>query len=318
MAEQSLGLWVGFNVFVLAMLALDLGVFHRKPHEVHFKEALTWNGVWIALALLFNAALFVWKGPQVGLEFLTGYLIEKSLSVDNIFVFLLIFTYFKVPAMYQHEVLFWGIVGALVMRAIFIAVGITLITQFHWIIYVFGAFLILTGVKLALEKDKEVHPESNPVLKLFRRLVPVTDQYHGGRFFVRQAGRLMATPLFVVLLVVETTDVIFAVDSIPAILAITPDPFIVYSSNVFAILGLRALYFALAGLMRLFTHLHYGLSAILVFVGMKMLLTDIYKIPIGIALGVVAGILALSILASILFKPAIEAPHPTRQPGGPA
>ena len=318
MAEQSLGLWVGFNVFILAMLALDLGVFHRKPHEVHFKEALTWSGVWIALALLFNAALFVWQGPQVGLEFLTGYLIEKSLSVDNIFVFLLIFTYFKVPAMYQHEVLFWGIVGALVMRALFIAVGVALITQFHWIIYVFGAFLIFTGVKLALEKGKEVHPEHNPVLQLFRRLVPVTDQYHGGRFFVRQAGRLMATPLFVVLLVVETTDVIFAVDSIPAILAITQDPFIVYSSNVFAILGLRALYFALAGLMRLFTHLHYGLSAILVFVGMKMLLTDIYKIPIGIALGVVVGILALSILASILFKPVAEAPDLRRQPGGPA
>jgi tellurite resistance protein TerC len=294
-------IWVGFNLFVLAMLALDLGVFHRKPHEVTIKEALVWSGVWVVLALLFNLGLYYWRGPEPALEFLTGYLIEKSLSVDNIFVFLLIFSYFRVPASYQHRVLFWGILGALVMRAAFIALGISLIRRFHWVIYVFGAFLILTGVKMALEKGKEIHPERNPVLRLFRRFVPVTDDYRGSKFFVKQGGRYSATPLFIVLLVVETTDVIFAVDSIPAILAITLDPFIVYTSNVFAILGLRALYFALAGVMRLFHHLHYGLSAILVFVGAKMLLADFYKIPVGVALGVIAGVLIISVIASMAF-----------------
>jgi tellurite resistance protein TerC len=294
-------MWVGFNLFVLAMLALDLGVFHRKPHEVTIKEALVWSGVWVALALLFNLGLYYWRGPEPALEFLTGYLIEKSLSVDNIFVFLLIFSYFRVPASYQHRVLFWGILGALVMRAAFIALGISLIRRFHWVIYVFGAFLILTGVKMALEKGKEIHPERNPVLRLFRRFVPVTDDYQSSKFFVKQRGRYFATPLFIVLLVVETTDVIFAVDSIPAILAITLDPFIVYTSNVFAILGLRALYFALAGVMRLFHHLHYGLSAILVFVGAKMLLADFYKIPVGVALGVIAGVLIISVIASMAF-----------------
>ncbi len=299
--ENSLFLWIGFNVFVLAMLALDLGVFHRKAHVVKIKEALIWSAVWITLALLFNLGIYFWRGEVAALEFLTGYLLEKSLSVDNVFVFLLIFSYFRVPALCQHKVLFWGILGALIMRAIFIAAGITLIQQFHWVIYVFGAFLIFTGIKMALQKDKEIHPEKNPVIKLFRRLMPVTEDYdEESRFFVRKAGRLHATPLFVALLVVETTDVIFAVDSIPAILAITNDPFIVYTSNVFAILGLRALYFALAGIMQLFHYLHYGLSAILVFVGAKMLLADIYKIPIGIALGVVAGILLVSVIASIL------------------
>ena len=318
MVETPMLFWVAFNVFVLAMLYLDLAVFHRKPHEVHFKEALGWSAVWIALALLFNLGIYFWRGPEVGLEFLTGYVIEKSLSVDNIFVFLLIFSFFRVPAMYQHEVLFWGILGALIMRAIFIAAGVTLLHHFHWIIYVFGAFLIFTGIKLALDKDKEIHPEHNPILRLFSRLMPVTKDYVEGKFFVRMHGRLMATPLFGVLLVVETTDLIFAVDSIPAILAITDDPFIVYTSNVFAILGLRALYFALAGIMRLFHYLHYGLAAILVFVGVKMLIAEMYPIPIGIALAVIAGILGLSILASILFKPAMEVPHQTRQPGGPA
>ncbi|NUO80197.1 TerC family protein [candidate division KSB1 bacterium] len=299
--SSELWMWIGFNVFVLAMLALDLGVFHRKAHEVKIKEALIWSGVWIALALVFNYGLYLWRGPQTALEFLTGYLIEKSLSVDNIFVFIMIFAYFKVPAVYQHKILFWGILGALVMRAIFIATGVTLIEKFHWVIYVFGAFLIITGIKMAVQKDKEIHPEKNPVLKLFRRFMPVSTQYVGDKFFIKQQDRRFATPLFVVLLLIETTDVIFAVDSIPAILAITTDPFIVYTSNVFAILGLRALYFALAGIMQLFHYLAYGLSAILVFVGAKMMLVDFYKLPIGIALGVVAGILTLSIAASLLY-----------------
>ena len=299
--EVSLWWWVGFNVFVLAMLAVDLLVFHRKPHEVSFKEALIWSGVWIGLALTFNAGIYFLQGKQLALEFLTGYLIEKSLSVDNIFVFLMIFACFKVPAKYQHEVLFWGILGALLMRAGFIAGGVALIKNFHWIIYVFGAFLIFTGIKMALDKDKEIHPEKSLVLRLFRKIMPVTKDYEGGKFFVRKGKRTFATPLFVVLIVVETTDVIFAVDSIPAILAITQDPFIVYTSNVFAILGLRALYFDLAGIIQLFHYLHYGLSAILAFVGTKMLIVDFYKIPIGLSLAVVAALLSLSVGASILW-----------------
>jgi tellurite resistance protein TerC len=298
--SSQVWMWVAFNVFVLAMLAVDLGVVHRRAHEVTLKEALVWSGIWIALALLFALGVYVWYGPQPALEFLTGYLIEKSLSVDNIFVFVLIFSYFKVPARYQHKVLFWGILGALVMRAMFIFAGIALLQRLHWIIYVFGALLILTGIKMAMEKDKEIHPDKNPVLKLFRRLVPVTEAYHADHFFVKQAGQYAATPLFIVLLVVETTDVIFAVDSIPAILGITVDPFLVYTSNVFAILGLRALYFALAGVMRLFHYLHYGLSAILVFVGAKMLLADVYKLPVGVALGVIAGILLMAVLVSVI------------------
>ncbi len=306
MPDQIL-LWIGFNLFVLLMLALDLGVFHRKAHVVKTREALLWSAVWIAMALLFNLGIYFWQGQKVALEFLTGYLIEKSLSVDNIFVFIMIFAYFGVPALYQHKVLFWGILGALVMRALFIASGVALIERFHWIIYVFGAFLILTGAKMAWQKDKEIHPEKNPLLRLFRRLMPVTDRYHGGAFFVKQAGGSFATPLFVVLLLVETTDLIFAVDSIPAILAITLDPFIVYTSNVFAILGLRSLYFALAGIMPLFHYLNYGLAAILAFVGAKMMLVDFYKIPIGISLGVVAAILLISVVASLLW-PRPQAP----------
>jgi tellurite resistance protein TerC len=298
--SSQVWMWVAFNVFVLAMLAVDLGVVHRRAHEVTLKEALVWSGIWIALALLFALGLYVWYGSQPALEFLTGYLIEKSLSVDNIFVFVLIFSYFKVPGRYQHKVLFWGILGALVMRAIFIFAGIALLQRLHWIIYVFGALLILTGIKMAMEKDKEIHPDKNPLLKLFRRLVPVTEDYHADHFFVKQAGHYAATPLFIVLLVVETTDVIFAVDSIPAILSITVDPFLVYTSNVFAILGLRALYFALAGVMQLFHYLHYGLSAILVFVGAKMLLADVYKLPVGVALGVIAGILLIAVIASLM------------------
>jgi tellurite resistance protein TerC len=294
--------WVVFNIFVLGMLALDLGVFNRKAHVIKIREALIWSAVWITLALLFNLGIYFWRGPETALEFLTGYLIEKSLSVDNIFVFLLIFSYFGVSPLYQHKVLFWGILGALIMRAVFIAMGITLIEKFHWTIYIFGAFLILIGVKMALQKERKIRPERNPVLRLFRRWVPIAEDDAEGRFFVKRAGRYFATPLFIVLVVVETTDVIFAVDSIPAILAITLDPFIVYTSNVFAILGLRALYFALAGIMELFHHLHYGLSAVLVFVGIKMLIADIYKVPVSIALGVVAGILLISVMTSIFDK----------------
>jgi tellurite resistance protein TerC len=306
--------WVAFNLFVLAMLALDLGVFHRQAHEVKMKEALGWSAVWITMALLFNGLIyFQWENlvpnstytnTEASLAFLTGYLIEKALSVDNVFVFLMIFAYFKVPAMYQHKVLFWGIIGALIMRAICIAAGVTLLKQFHWLIYVFGAFLIITGIKMAITKDKKIDPEKNPVLKTFRRMMPVTPGFVGDKFFTKIDGRRWATPLFIVLLFIEMTDLIFAVDSIPAILAITQDPFIVYTSNVFAILGLRALYFALAGIMQLFHYLHYGLSVILVFVGGKMVLTDVVgKVPVSISLGFVAGVLILSVVLSLLIPP---------------
>jgi len=299
MTDQLL-LWIGFGVFVLAMLALDLGVFHRKTHTVGMKEALIWSGVWVALALIFNVGIWHWRGHDKGLEFLTGYVVELSLSVDNLFVFLLIFAYFKVPAQYQHKVLFWGILGALIMRAIFIGAGIALIQRFHWIIYIFGAVLVVSGLKMAFEKDKEVHPEKNPVLRLFRRFMPVTSEYQEGRFFVRLDGRLLATPLFIVLLMLETTDLVFAVDSVPAVLAITTDPFIVYTSNVFAILGLRSMFFALAGIMKLFQYLHYGLAAVLVFVGGKMLLADFYKIPTLTSLLVIVGLLGAAVVASLV------------------
>lgn len=299
---NQIWIWVGFNAFVLLMLALDLGVFNRKDKEVKIKGALLWSGVWIMLALIFNVGIYYYKGSEIAMQFLTGYIIEKSLSVDNIFVFVLIFSFFKVPALYQHRVLFWGIIGALIMRAIFIAAGITLIEKFHWIIYVFGAFLIFTGIKIAINKGTKVNPQNNPVVKLFRRFFPVTDQYHGNKFWIKQNGKNVATPLFIALLLIETTDLIFAVDSIPAILAITKDPFIVYTSNVFAILGLRSLYFALAGIMDRFKYLHYGLAAILVFVGVKMMLVDFYKIPVGVSLSVIAGILLVSVLMSVLRK----------------
>jgi tellurite resistance protein TerC len=295
--------WVFFNLFVLGMLILDLKVFHRRAHVIKIREALIWTVIWIVLALLFNLGIYFWRGPEKALEFLTGYLIEKSLSVDNIFVFLLIFTYFQVSPLYQHKVLFWGVLGAIVLRAIFIIAGVSLIQSFHWVIYFFGAFLILIGIKMALQKEKKIHPERNPVLRLFRRFMPILDRYDGDKFFVKLKKEYFATPLAVVLLVVETTDILFAVDSIPAILAITSDPFIVYTSNIFAILGLRALYFALGGLMQLFSYLHYGLAMILVFVGIKMLLTDFYKIPVEIALGVVAGILLVSVVVSFGWAP---------------
>jgi len=307
--ELSIGLWVGFNVFVLGMLAVDLGVFHRKSHAVSGREALIWSLVWISLSLVFNAVIyFFWdrmmpassySNSEAALAFFTGYLIEKSLSVDNIFVFILIFSFFGVPAAYQHRVLFWGILGALVMRGILIVVGAALLKEFHWIIYIFGAFLIFTGIRMAWHHDENVEPDKNPVVRFFRRFMPVTETLEDGKFFVRRAGKLMATPLFLILLVVESTDLVFAVDSIPAIFAVTEDPFIVYTSNAFAILGLRALYFLLANVMDKFQYLKYGLAAVLTFVGIKMVIVDFYKIPIGVSLGVVAGILAVSILASL-------------------
>lgn len=309
-------LWIGFNIFVLAMLALDLGVFHRHSHAVSVKEATIWSIVWISLALLFAAGIYYfwhqlaphssYNNQDATLAFLTGYLIEKSLSVDNIFVFVLIFSYFSVPAAYQHHVLFWGVLGALVMRAALIAVGATLIEEFHWIIYIFGAFLIFTGIRMARHTDEEIHPDQNPVVRLFRRLMPVSSEYHKDHFFVRQAGRLAATPLFIVLLIVESTDLVFAVDSIPAIFAVTTDPFLVYTSNVFAILGLRSLYFLLSGVMDKFYYLKLGLSAVLTFVGVKMVIVDFYKIPTLVSLGVVAGILTIAVIASLLRAQRIE------------
>jgi tellurite resistance protein TerC len=294
-------LWVGFNIFILLLLALDLGVFHRGAKVIKLKESLFWSVVWIVVALLFNSVIYFWRGTGTALQFLTGYLIERSLSVDNLFVFLLIFNYFRVPSRYQYKVLFWGILGALIMRAIFIAAGVTLINMFHWMIYVFGAFLVIIAVKIGFEKEKEIHPENNLVLKLFRKFMPVAENYAEDKFFIRKNRKTFATPLFIVLLVIETTDVIFAVDSIPAILAITTDPFIVYTSNVFAILGLRALYFALVGVMELFHYLNIGLAIILAFVGVKMLISKFYEIPVTIALGVVVLTLAVSILASLTF-----------------
>ena len=316
MLEASIWIWVGFIAFVLAMLFIDLFVFHRKAHEVSLKEAAGWSIFWVMLSLAFNFGVWQLMGPQKGLEFLTGYLIEKALSVDNIFVFVLIFSYFNVPAKYQHRILFWGIIGALLMRGAMIGAGAALIHQFHWIIYVFGAFLVFTGIRMATHDEIDIEPESNPVIKLVRRFWPVTNQYHGQKFFVldrTRRRRLVATPLFVVLVLVETTDLIFAVDSIPAIFAITTDTFIVFTSNVFAILGLRALYFLLAGVIHRFHFLKLGLSIVLVFVGLKMLLADIYKIPIGLSLGVIAAVLTTSVVASLVFPKKAEELEPVEE-----
>ena len=313
---DQLWLWVGFNVFVLAMLALDLGVFHRQAHAVSVKEAGLWSVAWIALALTFNYGIYHFMGRQAGLEFLTGYLIEKALSVDNIFVFVLVFSYFRVPPKYQHRVLFWGVLGALLMRGAMIGAGAALIERFHWIIYVFGAFLVFTGIRMALQEEHDIEPESNPVIRLVRRFIPITNVYHGQSFFVKEplhaggALRRVATPLFVVLVLVETTDLIFAVDSIPAIFAVTHDPFLVYTSNVFAILGLRSLYFVLAGVIHKFHYLKLGLSVVLVFVGVKMLLVDVYKIPISASLGLIALVLGTAVAASLLFPKTVEAHAP--------
>jgi tellurite resistance protein TerC len=295
----SPALWAGFILFVLAMLALDLGVFHRKTHAVTLKEATAWSVVWISLAFAFNGLVYYWFGPTIGLEFTTGYLIEKALSVDNIFVILVLFTYFGVPAAYQHRVLFWGILGALVMRAIFIFAGAALLTRFHWMIYVFGALLVITGIKMLRSGDEQVDPEKNPLLRLFRKVMPITDGFRDEHFFVRESGKWLATPLFLCLLAVEFTDLIFAVDTIPAIFAVTRDPFIVFTSNIFAILGLRSLFFLLAGVMDRFVYLKIGLAVVLLFVGTKMVIVEFYKIPVGVSLGIVGLILTTSVVASL-------------------
>jgi tellurite resistance protein TerC len=311
---QTIGtplLWGLFLAFILGMLALDLGVFHRREHRVGTREALVWTVVWIALSLAFNLWVYLEFGPQRGLEFFTGYVIEKALSVDNIFVFIVIFNYFAVRPEHQHRVLFWGILGALALRGIFIAAGAALLARFDWIILVFGAFLVYTGFKILRAHETEVHPEKNPVLLLFRRFVPMTSDYRGKRFFVREGGRRMATPLLLVLMVVEATDVVFAVDSIPAIFGITRDPFIVFTSNIFAILGLRALYFLLAGMMHSFRYLSTGLGLVLVFIGVKMLIHDWVEIPITVSLGVVAILLGGSVVLSLLRPaPPDSVPNP--------
>ena len=298
--------WLGFTAFVIGLLLLDLLVFNRKAHEIRLREALGWSAFWVALSLSFNLLVYRTMGHQAGLQWLTGYLVEKALSVDNLFVFLLIFNYFKVPGQYQHRILFWGVLGALVLRAVFILVGGALLARFHFLLYLLGAFLVYTGIRMGVSGDSaEIDPEHNPVVRFLGRHLPITRSFEGGRFFVRKDGLRFATPLFVVLVMVETTDVVFAADSIPAILAITRDTFIVFTSNVFALLGLRAMYFALASLMRLFHYLHYGLSLILIFIGTKILLENVVPIPMPVALGVVGGVLALSMLASVLWpKPA--------------
>jgi tellurite resistance protein TerC len=295
-------LWIGFNLFVLLMLVLDLGVFHRKSKVISIREALIWTGVWIVMAMIFNAFVYYQFGSEDAFEFLTGYVIEKSLSVDNIFVIILIFSYFHVPSAYQHKVLFWGILGALVMRVAFILAGIELIHKFHWLIYIFGAFLAYTGVRILLQGDVKLNPEKNPVVRAVRRMFRVTPDYEGDQFFVRRDGLLWATPLFVVMVLIEATDLVFAVDSIPAILAISEDPFIVYTSNVFAILGLRSLYFAVAGIEKYFVYLKYALSAILVFIGIKMCLADIFKIPIEFSLAFIGVSLLAAVIASMIAK----------------
>ena len=302
MTEVSVGtplLWFGFTVFVAFLLALDLGVFHRKAHEVQVPEALAWSIFWTMLALAFNGLVVYWFGKKSGLEFLTGYIIERSLSFDNLFVFLLIFNYFGVAVKFQHRALVWGIVGAALTRGIFILGGAWLIHMFHWVIYVFGGFLIFAAWKLVRDEEVEVHPEKNLVLKMARRFLPVDADYSGSDLWIRKAGVFFFTPIFLVILVIEASDVVFAFDSIPAIFAVTRDPFIVYTSNIFAILGLRALYFLLAGVMKKFHYLNVGLAAVLAFVGVKMLIADFYEIPILLSLGVVGGILGIAFLASL-------------------
>ncbi len=297
---HSLSLWVGFNILILILIAIDLGVLHKKSHVISVREALIWSIGWIIISLLFNVGVYFWFGYDSALQFLTGYLIEKSLSVDNLFVFAILFSYFKVKPEYQHKVLMWGIIGALIMRGALIAIGTALISNFHWVIFVLGAFLVYTGIKMAIQKEISVHPEKNPVVNLAKKFIPMSNDYDGDKFVTRIDGKKIFTPLIVVLIVVEVTDLMFAVDSIPAIFAITTDSFIVYTSNVFAILGLRALYFALSGVLDRFHYLKYGLGLVLSFVGVKMLISEIYVIPIPVALGTVAAILVISILVSII------------------
>jgi tellurite resistance protein TerC len=300
-----LALWIAFNAVVLALLALDLFVFHRSAHEVRFREAAAWSAFWIVLSLCFAAGVYYFRGHEDGLEFLTGYLIEKALSVDNIFVFVLVFSYFRVPPAYQHRVLFWGILAALVMRGAMIGAGVFLIERWAWITYVFGALLVITAIRMAMHDEQDIHVESNPVIRLVRRFLPVSNDYHGQRFFIREERggrmRLVATPMLIVLAAIETTDLIFALDSIPAIFAITHDPFIVYTSNVCAILGLRALYFLLSGVINTFRWLKLGLSVVLVFVGLKMLLEEVIHVPIAMSLAVIGSLLVVSIVASLIW-----------------
>ena len=293
--------WIIFGVFIFAMLVLDLGVFNRKAHVIKMKEAMIWTAFWITLASFFGAGIYYFYGHSKAMEFFTAYIIEYSLSIDNLFVFMLIFRFFNVPHAYEHKALFWGILLALMTRAAFIFAGVALINTFHWVMYVFGAFLIYTGIKLALNKETEVHPDQNVAIKLLRYVLPVTREFQEARFFIVQNGRRFATPMLAVLLALETTDILFAVDSIPAVLAISTDPFIVYTSNVFAILGLRSLFFAISGLMKLFHLLHYGLAAILSFVGVKMLIADFFPVPTGISLIIISSILVISIIASIIW-----------------
>jgi tellurite resistance protein TerC len=307
--------WIVFNLFALGMLALDLKVFHRPGHTVRLSEALTWSAMWVTLAAVFAGIVYIWQGHQVALEFVTGYVLELFLSVDNLFVFLVIFRFFAVPDEHQHRVLFWGVLGALIMRGVFIGAGVGLIHRFHWILYVFGVLLIYSGVRVCVMGEHQVNPKTNPVTKLLRLFVPVTENYEGGKFFVRRPQSnpsLYATPLLVVLLVIETTDVLFAVDSVPAVLAITLNAFIVYTSNVFAIIGLRSMFFAVSGLLKIFRYLHYGLGAILALVGLKMLIADYYPVPIPITLLVVAGVLLVAIGASMLLP---EKVIPKKLPG---
>ncbi|MEI8217963.1 MAG: TerC family protein [Elusimicrobiota bacterium] len=294
--------WVFFNIFVIILLLLDLGVFHKGNRVISIKESLVWSIVWTAVAVAFNGGLYLLSGSEKALEFLTVYIVERSLSVDNIFVFILVFSYFRVRPEYQYKILFWGIIGALVMRALFIIAGVALIAQFHWLIYIFGGLLVYIGIKMWSGDNKEIHPENNIVLKIFKKLVLVTDENPDGSFIVTNGGKYFATPLFLVLLVIETTDIIFAVDSIPAALAISTDSFIIYSANVFAILGLRALYFAVAGCMGMFKYLQHGLAIVLSFVGVKMLLTDIYKISISVSLGFIACVIGVSIILSFIHN----------------
>ena len=296
--------WILFNLFALGMLVLDLRVFHRPGRVVGFRAALGWSAMYVALAAVFAAILYFWQGQQSALEFVTGYVLELSLSVDNLFIFLVIFNFFAVPEQQQHRVLFWGVIGALVLRGIFIGAGVGLIHRFHWLLFLFGALLVYSGIRVCVMGEHQIDPSSNPVVKAFRSWIPVTEDYHGGRFFLRNAqdhGRLYATPLLIVLLVIETTDVLFAVDSIPAILAITLNAFIVYTSNVFAILGLRSMYFAVSGLIKIFRFLHYGLGVVLVLVGLKMLASDYFRVPILATLSVVAAILLISVALSVAF-----------------
>lgn len=300
--------WICFAVFILTMLALDLGILNRKAHVISMKEAMLWTACWVSLALLFCAGIYFLRGEGKAMEFLTGYLIEYSLSIDNLFVFMLIFRYFGMPHAYEHKALFWGIFLALVTRAAFIFAGVALINAFSWVMYIFGVFLVFTGIKMALNKDTEVHPEKNVAIKLLRKLLPVTKEFHEAKFFVVKNGVRFATPMLAVLLCLETTDILFAVDSIPAIFAITKDPFIIYTSNVFAILGLRSLFFAISGLMKLFHLLHYGLAGILTFVGVKMLIEDFFHVPVTASLIVIASILVISILSSIVWPGKTEPP----------